>query len=253
MKALKKAFLLWCLMCISIGLTMASAPSRLDAKQKAASPTPFPEKGLRQEDAPKEFKEQAIDQTKKISWLNTQGKKGERGTFISIQEGALSVDVESIDLLGLFEELCKRLDIEIVGKDAISGKVISVKFNDMNLEDGIRRLIRIAGIDNYAIEYRQGSESRYAVSRFFFLSGGARPLERFVLNQESGLEPGNGVDPEIVDDRKDQGLTEERNDQRARFISTIPNTNIPKSFLGAEIDYKNINITWGISATDPHQ
>lgn len=82
------------------------------------------------------------------------------------------MDVKGINLLKLFETLGRKCDIDIFGKTVISNKVISTKFENMGLEKGIKCLIWIAPLENYALMYRKDVGSECTVSHIFFFPGG---------------------------------------------------------------------------------
>jgi hypothetical protein len=90
---------------------------------------------------------------------------------VQIGEDSFSIDAVNLSLSSLLEELRDKCNIEIMGKDALVGKVISAKFDSTKLEDGIRQLMRVAGIENYALSYRIESEGQSAVSQIILLPG----------------------------------------------------------------------------------
>jgi hypothetical protein len=90
---------------------------------------------------------------------------------VLVAENSLSVNAKNSSLSSLLEDLSEKCDIEILGKDALSDKVISAKFDSMKVEDGIRQIMRIAGVKNYALSYRTDSEDQYSVSQIVLLPG----------------------------------------------------------------------------------
>jgi hypothetical protein len=88
---------------------------------------------------------------------------------VRIGEDSFSIDAKNLSLSSLLEELSDKCNIEILGRDALVGKVISANFDSMKLENGIRQLMRVAGIENYALSYRIESEGQCAVSQIILL------------------------------------------------------------------------------------
>ena len=100
---------------------------------------------------------------------DAETKGGMAGLLVA--ENSLSVNVKNSSLSSLLEDLSEKCDIEIRGKDALSDKVISAKFDSMKVEDGIRQIMRIAGVGNYALSYRIDPEDQYSVSQIVLLPG----------------------------------------------------------------------------------
>jgi hypothetical protein len=98
---------------------------------------------------------------------DSETKGGMTGTLVT--GNSLSVNAENISLLSLLENLSRKCDIEILGKDALCDKVISAEFDSMKVEHGIRQIMRIAGVDNYALTYRTDPEDQYSVSQIVLL------------------------------------------------------------------------------------
>ncbi len=102
---------------------------------------------------------------------------------VLIGENSFSIDAKNLSLSSLLEELSDKCHIEIVGKDTLVGKVISAKFDSMKVEDGIRQMMRIAGVENYALSYRTDPEDQYSVSQIVLLPADhevpeARPIAK---------------------------------------------------------------------------
>jgi hypothetical protein len=87
----------------------------------------------------------------------------------------LSVDVKNRSLTALLEDIGERSQTEILGHDSLPDTRISAKFDGAEVEEGIRQLMRIAGVENYALSHRKDSENQYAVSQIIFLPGEHEP------------------------------------------------------------------------------
>lgn len=176
--------------------------------------------------------------TGSISWVcSAFAQDGIPG--VRLVGGLLSVDVKNESLLRLFEDLGKKCDIDISGKQVLSNKNISTKFQNMSLEQGIKRLIWTARIKNYALTYRKGAGSEYTISQIFFLPVGAEPSKPYHMakeTQRASPEPRPVVESETPSDSTGQKVTRPASKSKTQFHS-IPKANIPKRFLGLEIKY----------------
>ena len=118
---------------------------------------------------------------------DSETKGGMSGVLVA--ENSLSVNAKNLSLLSLLEDLSRKCDIEILGQDALFDKVISAKFDSTKVEDGIRQIMRIAGVDNYALTYRNHPEDQYSVSQIVLL-----PVDHEVPEDRSIAKAG----PQVV-------------------------------------------------------
>ena len=121
---------------------------------------------------------------KPTDWNNDSEPQGEVVGVLVTEQG-LSVNANELKLLNLLEHLSEKCDIELVGKDALVDKVVSARFDSMKVEHGIRQLMRIAGVENYALSYRTCPGGQYAVSQIVFLSGDDDFSEHYSIAQGS--------------------------------------------------------------------
>ena len=120
---------------------------------------------------------------------------------VLLTENGLSVDATSLNLSNLLDHLSEKCNFEIVGKDALSDKVISAKFDFMRVEDGIRGLMRIAGVENYALTYRTDPEGHHAVSQIVFM-----PRDNEVSDDYRIAKARQEADSKMPDHRKADSL-----------------------------------------------
>ncbi len=144
---------------------MSSVP-----KGTEVSPARFQKEGSSSNYIPTMFKARIRQPTQSAS--KVEGRRRTPG--VQLVGGLLSVDVQSISLRAVFQELGKRCGIQILGQDVVSEKVISTRFHNMDVENAIRRLMRISGTDNYALSYVKGQEGRFNVSQIVFLPAGTK-------------------------------------------------------------------------------
>lgn len=100
----------------------------------------------------------------------------------------LSVDVNNRSLTELLEDIGERCRIEVLGRDTVPDIPVSAKFDSVEVEDGVRRLMRIAGIGNYALSHRQDSENHSIVTQIVVLPGEYKPSDRYQLARATPRE-----------------------------------------------------------------
>ena len=84
----------------------------------------------------------------------------EQRSFVTVRHGQLSVDLREAELREVFAEIGRQAGIRMaLGPSA--GERISAQFTGVELETGIRRLLRLASW-NYVIVYAPGSPGRCA-------------------------------------------------------------------------------------------
>ena len=135
-------------------------------------------------------------------WKGDVETKGEMAGVL-VTENLLSVNAKNLSLSSLLEDLSKKCDIEILGKDAPCDKVISAKFDSMKLEDGIRQLMRVAGIENYALSYRIAAEDQCAVSQIILF-----PEDSAVSENQHFAKPQQEAGSQVTDHRQAELIKE---------------------------------------------
>lgn len=79
----------------------------------------------------------------------------QKETFsVEFNKGLLSVDIRDANVTKVFKELEKKAKIEIINQGILSDRKVSIKFRGLKLRDGIKELIRVSGISNYIIIYK---------------------------------------------------------------------------------------------------
>ena len=98
--------------------------------------------------------------------------EGQAGTVaLQFEASLLSVDVTDISPTQLFKDLAKRCNVDIFSPEVLEDKVISANFRNGKLAEGIKTLLRISGVANYALIYRSDVPGRSTVSQIFFFPG----------------------------------------------------------------------------------
>lgn len=93
-------------------------------------------------------------------------------------QGTLSVDVQDEDFGMMFRDIAARAQIEISNLDGLPARRISIRFTGLSLMEGIKRLLRVAGVPGYALITAQ-TENGVKVERILFMdasgNAGVRP------------------------------------------------------------------------------
>ena len=93
-------------------------------------------------------------------------------------QGGLSVDVQDEDFGAIFRDIASQSQIEVSNLGGLPNRRISTQFTDLSLIEGLKRLLRVAGVPGYALITAQ-TEDGVKVERILFLdtnaSTGAQP------------------------------------------------------------------------------
>ena len=93
------------------------------------------------------------------------------------QDG-LSVDVQDEDFSAIFRDIASQAQIDVSNLDGLPSRRISTQFADFPLVEGLKRLLRVAGVSGYAL-ITAHTEGGVKIERILFLdakaSAGARP------------------------------------------------------------------------------
>ena len=81
------------------------------------------------------------------------------GLNIKFDKGKLSVDIRDIDVKVVFRALEEEGKIEIFNKKILPDRKISIKFNELKTEKGIRKLMHACGVENYATIFTKGAKT----------------------------------------------------------------------------------------------
>jgi hypothetical protein len=73
---------------------------------------------------------------------------------VEFNKGLLSVNIRDANVTKVFKELEKKAKIEIINQDILPDRKASIKFHGLKLRNGIKELIRVSGITNYIIIYK---------------------------------------------------------------------------------------------------
>jgi hypothetical protein len=73
---------------------------------------------------------------------------------VEFNKGLLSVDIRDANVTKVFKELEKKGKIEITNQSILPDRKVSIKFQGLKIRAAIKELIRVSGISNYIIIYK---------------------------------------------------------------------------------------------------
>jgi hypothetical protein len=79
----------------------------------------------------------AWSEGKRLQPENTRQKNGAKGLYVAVQDGQLSVDLQEADMGEVLEQIGRQAGIRISSGPS-SGKKVTARFADVELEEGIR-------------------------------------------------------------------------------------------------------------------
>lgn len=84
-------------------------------------------------------------------WAQRSGgaSLGARGVVLA--QGTLSVDVQDEAFDTMFRDIASQAQIEISNLDGLPSRRISTQFIELSLVEGLKRLLRVAGVPGYAL------------------------------------------------------------------------------------------------------
>jgi type II secretory pathway component GspD/PulD (secretin) len=128
---------------------------------------------------------------------DTRPRRATPGRAVVVQEGRLSVDVQAADLGEVLAQIGRQAGIRISAGPS-AGKQITAQFTDVELEEGFRRLLRLASLSHLFL-YAQGPEGTVAITEVRVLGEGAAESPRAAPVARPGFSAAREV-PEPVRD-----------------------------------------------------
>jgi hypothetical protein len=127
---------------------------------------------------------------------DTRQRNAVKELQVVVQEGRLSVDVQEADLGQVLAQIGRQANIRMVAGPS-AGKRVSARFAGVELEDGLRRLLRQASL-NYILLHAQGPTGAVVIAEVRVLGAGqdASPGQSTVTepgSQEKEQNPGPPV------------------------------------------------------------
>lgn len=113
-----------------------------------------------------------------ILWSNAPATNFiKENPYIEFNKGTFSVDIKDTDTKTVFKILEEKGKIEIFNKKILPDKKVSIKFKDLKIEEGIKKLMHLCGIRNYLIVFREKAKP------------GEPKIKLILMNTEAGSIP----------------------------------------------------------------
>src|SRR5262245_46106020 len=109
-------------------------------------------------------------QEKGLQAQDTRQRSVAKGLYVIVQEGRLSVDLQEADLGEVLAQVGRQAGIRISSGPS-AGKRVSARFAGIKLEEGLRRMLRLASL-NHIFLYAPGPAGKVAVSEVRVLGEG---------------------------------------------------------------------------------
>jgi hypothetical protein len=135
----------------------------------------------------------AWPQGKGLQVEGTRQRSAAKGLNIVVQEGRLSVDLQEEDLGEVLTQVGRQAGIRISSGPS-SGKRVSARFASVELEEGLRRLLRLASLSHIFL-YANGPGGTVTISEVRVLGEG----------QDTTPRPATVVEPRVQENEPNAG------------------------------------------------
>jgi type II secretory pathway component GspD/PulD (secretin) len=135
----------------------------------------------------------AWSQGKGLQAQDTRQRSAAKGLDVVVQEGRLSVDLQEADLGEVLTQVGRQAGIRI-SSDPSSGKRVSARFAGVELEEGLRRLLRLASLSHIFL-YANGPGGTVTISEVRVLGEG----------QDTTPRPATVVEPRLQENEQNAG------------------------------------------------
>jgi hypothetical protein len=135
----------------------------------------------------------AWSQGKGLHAEDTRQRSAAKGLHVVVQEGRLSVDVQEADLGEVLAQLGRQANIRISSGPS-AGKRVSARFAGVELEEGLRRLLRLASLSHIFL-YANGPAGTVTISEVRVLGEG----------QDTSPRPATVVEPRLPENEQNAG------------------------------------------------
>ena len=135
----------------------------------------------------------AWSQGKGLQAEGTRQRSAAKGLYVGVQEGRLSVDVQEADLGEVLTQVGRQAGIRISSSPS-SGKRVSARFASVELEEGLRRLLRLASLSHIFL-YANGPGGTVTISEVRVLGEG----------QDTTPRPATVVEPRVQENEQNAG------------------------------------------------
>ena len=128
---------------------------------------------------------------------DTRPRRPAAGRAVVVQEGRLSVDVQGADLGEVLAQIGQQAGIRISAGPS-AGKKVSARFADVELEEGLRRLLRLASLSHLFL-YAPGPAGTVAIAEVRVVGEGTATPPRQGTVADRGFSAAREV-PEPIPD-----------------------------------------------------
>ena len=121
------------------------------------------------------------------AFTNVQ-KQEKRGNIISVKRSSngytLSIDVNNLPLEKLLEKLTSQFPLRVTTYGVDISQPITINFKEVPLEQGIKQLLKVSGINNHFLQYRNDEKSRANITALTLL-GNSTKSDRKTITEET--------------------------------------------------------------------
>ena len=119
---------------------------------------------------------------------------------ITSEGNTLSINSYNLPLGRLLQALSEQCQLRVITyEEAMASQPVTISFKDVPLDQGIKRLLKAAGINNYFIQYRNDEKNRSSMAALTLLGkgtkeSGAAIIEDFIKRdkEKEGIKPLTG-------------------------------------------------------------
>jgi hypothetical protein len=154
--------------------------------------------------------------------ISAWARPAETEAIVSVTECSggytLSINANNVALEKILKELVEKCTIKVViYEKAILSRPISMSFKDVSIEQGIKKVIKAAGITNHLISYRNNGKNSSAVSELALL-GSSGNAEGIAFTKETmGIESGKEGTAYLYGNVPEDTVLEKLEDFKARY------------------------------------
>jgi hypothetical protein len=148
----------------------------------------------------------AWSQERELQAEDARQRRAAKGLHVVVQEGRLSVDVQQEDLGEVLAQIGQKAGIRMSSGPS-SGKRVSARFAGVELEEGLRRLLRLASL-SHSFLYTTGLAGTVAITEVRVLGEGKDPPPR----------PASVADPGVPENKEQPGAPVRNAGRQAREV-----------------------------------
>lgn len=156
-----------------------------------------------------------------LSSLCLAESKVEKEHFISLKDGLISIQAKEVTVESVFKDLGEVCGMKIVSNEhAFPSSPVSVKFDNLPLTRGVKKLIKVTGVKNYIIQYQEvGNRSYISEIEFLGSKGDSRILTpgRALPVRQAKAQPKRPAKKPKSDSRPEKDIEEKIDNLEDRF------------------------------------